>query len=328
MEIKTNRLPIIDTLRGIAALSVCFFHLITNPSGFIYNQSIISISRFGHYGVHIFFIISGIVIPLSMIHMDYTYSKLGRFLLKRVVRIEPPYIAAVILGILYFNLRNHIGATIQVDLSPTLRDILLHLGYLIPFVHGARWINTVFWSLSVEFQYYLFLALLFPLVLRYNNWRYLFYSIIFLLPFSHSTSNFFPYWSTYFLIGISYALFISAKISKAELWCLLFISFVIIYITQGIGDLVVGAITLGIIHLFSNFKSVTGAFFGQISYSLYLIHSLIGIPVINILAHKVSTPIGKFMVLVFGVSVSIMFAFFFFKLIENPSQRFSKKIKA
>jgi peptidoglycan/LPS O-acetylase OafA/YrhL len=336
MERKSLHIPILDTLRGLAAFSVCFYHLILFPVGFINNHTVGYIAHFGSYGVQVFFIISGIVIPLSMINMEYKFRKMKSFLIKRVLRIEPPYIVAVILAVVYFNLRNYIGGTAKVDVSPNVRDVLLHIGYLVPFVSGAKWINIVFWTLSIEFQYYLFLALLFPLVLNFNKWRFAFYLIVFSLPFTNINDEFFPYWSAYFSLGIFYALFITGKIPKAEFGILILLASAVIFFRHGINtthtdyaipDLLIGWSSLLVIHFFANFKSIIGTKLGQISYSLYLTHSIVGIPIINIVTHRVSSIYGKLIVLVAALSASVVFAYYFFKFIEKPSQELSKKVK-
>ena len=68
-------LPIIDVLRGWAALSVCLFHYVCTTTGYIETKLITDLFNFGAKGVQVFFIISGMVIPLSMINLKYSYAR-------------------------------------------------------------------------------------------------------------------------------------------------------------------------------------------------------------------------------------------------------------
>ena len=151
MKKESNQILVINSLRGLAALAVCFYHFVCTTTGFINNETILEIFNFGKKGVQVFFIISGIVIPLSMLKSGYKIKLLGKYLLKRFIRIEPPYLVAVVLGILYLYARNFIPSSTTIDLTPSFRDIMLHIGYLVPFIEDATWINPVFWTLSIEF---------------------------------------------------------------------------------------------------------------------------------------------------------------------------------
>ncbi|WP_461147988.1 acyltransferase family protein [Spirosoma pulveris] len=47
--------------------------------------------EYGKYGVQIFFVVSGFVIPLSLKKSNYDERGYPRFLWKRVLRLHPPY---------------------------------------------------------------------------------------------------------------------------------------------------------------------------------------------------------------------------------------------
>ncbi|MFN6038957.1 MAG: acyltransferase family protein, partial [Bacteroidota bacterium] len=143
-------------LRGVAATLVCFYHFIYTTTDYFTNKILLSMSSYGKYGVQMFFVISGIVIPISMINGKYNYSSIFKFFAKRMLRIEIPFIVSIILAIIYLNLRNFIPTSYKIDLTPSFSDFILHLGYLVPFFDNAKWINPVYWTLGIEFQYYLF----------------------------------------------------------------------------------------------------------------------------------------------------------------------------
>lgn len=319
-------LPIINTLRGVAALSVCLFHFIC--STYITDESLNYIFDFGKKGVQVFFIISGIVIPLSMLSLNYKYTRIGSFLKTRFVRIEPPYLIAVILGIIYLNVRNLVPSSSDIDVSPSIRDIFLHIGYLIPFVYDAKWIVRVFWTLSIEFQYYLFLAISLPLFISKKIvFNILFILILLILPFVNNRFHLFPFWSSYFGLGIVYAFFISNQISKLNYFLYSLLLAIVVIYNQGLLDLSIALTTLLLIHYFKDFNPRIGNWLGKISYSLYLTHALVGLSFINLMSTRVTSNLGKFIIELIAFLITIIFSFYFWKYIEKPSQDWSKKFK-
>ena len=209
MKEKSSHIIVINSLRGIAAMAVVLYHFICKTVDYVQNETVLSIFHYGHKGVQLFFIISGIVIPLSLINSGYTLKKFGTFIKKRFIRIEPPYLVAVAIGIFYLIIRNYIPGTVENDLTPSFIEIILHLGYLIPFFDNVDWVNPVFWTLAVEFQYYLVLALLFPLAISSKiGLRITFYLLIAGATFLPIGMSFFPYWGAYFMVGIIYVLYL------------------------------------------------------------------------------------------------------------------------
>ena len=150
MTQKADQILIINSLRGLAATAVCFYHFVYTTVDFIENETVRSIFYFGHKGVELFFIISGIVIPLSLINSNYSLRNWKNFMLKRFIRIEPPYLVAVAIGFTLLVLRNYVPGTVSADLIPSAKEVVLHLGYLIPFFENTRWINDVFWTLAID----------------------------------------------------------------------------------------------------------------------------------------------------------------------------------
>src|SRR3989344_379820 len=102
---KNRHIPILDSLRAIAALSVCFYHFVCGPIDFITNEGVLDFFSFGKYGVQLFFVISGFVIPWSISSSNYEIKRYFHFLLKRFLRLEPPYIFSIILVVILFSVR-------------------------------------------------------------------------------------------------------------------------------------------------------------------------------------------------------------------------------
>ena len=325
---KVERLNILDSLRGVASVVVVLYHFVTTTINYIENDTVITIFEFGDKGVQLFFIISGIVIPLSMINGSYKYSSFFNFLLKRLARIEPPYILSIIIGIFYLIARNYIPGTVSVDITPTVFDTVLHLGYLVPLVDGAKWINPVYWTLAIEFQYYLFMALTFPLLSSKNiYYRSIFYLLMLVLPFLDLQSSMFPHWTPLFLSGIIYVVYKSEHIVKSEFLIVFVLSLIFVQYHLGTIDMFLALISIILIEKFADFKNRIGMFFGKISYSLYLIHSIVGAGFINLMSHYYRTPLEKFIVISIGFILSVISASIMYLIIEKPSIKFSKNIR-
>jgi peptidoglycan/LPS O-acetylase OafA/YrhL len=164
------RIDVVQSLRGIAALGVAWFHFTNGNGKFLPVGILKSSGSYGWLGVDIFFVISGFVLPYSLFRARYRPSAVnyGRFLWKRVSRLDPPYLASIVLvvglGYLSAILPGYRGLPPMFSWKP----ILLHLGYLNAFFR-APWLNIVYWSLAIEFQYYLLIGLLFPLIRSENR---------------------------------------------------------------------------------------------------------------------------------------------------------------
>ncbi|MDB4273905.1 acyltransferase [Algibacter sp.] len=325
---KNSFIPVIIILRGLAALMVCLNHFVCKTTGYIDNNIVLSIFKFGGLGVNMFFIISGIVLPLSMLNGNYTFSSWRIFLVKRIIRIEPPYMVAVLLATLYMYLRSFLPYSVAVDLIPNIKDVLLHLGYLVPFVEGSRWLNGAFWTLAIEFQYYLLLIVLFPLMAHKQiKFRILFYILILMPAAIFPSPTFFTHWASLFLIGILYILNKKQKIGDLEYILMSLVSLIFVNYFLGFESVIVSVITLVIVHYIPNLKQKQFGFLGKISYSLYLVHGITGSAIINVLSHYFKETYQKPIVIIIGLFFSILCAYLMYIIIEKPSQKLASSIK-
>ena len=200
--IKNEKIDAIDSLRGIAALMVCVFHLSNNPNFLPKGNIVREVGQYGWTGVEIFFIISGFVIPYSMYKAKYELKNIKNFLFRRITRIEPPYLVSILLIIVlaYISTLNpyYRGTGFEIDYI----NLFLHIGYLNIFTEYPFY-SPVYWTLAIEFQYYIIIALAFPLVMR-KSIVYLgivlgvWYGLSFLIP----NGNFIFKYMPYFGLGI------------------------------------------------------------------------------------------------------------------------------
>lgn len=88
--VRRVHLVTIEALRGIAALSVCLFHLCGAVLVKLSTPATAAATSWGVHGVDIFFVISGIVLPYVMLRSRYRWSSAPRFLARRFLRVGPP----------------------------------------------------------------------------------------------------------------------------------------------------------------------------------------------------------------------------------------------
>lgn len=323
----SGRLLTLDCLRGIAAFAVLWFHLTNGNVGFLPQGMLKSSGTYGWLGVEVFFVISGFILPYALQRAGYRPADYFRFVWKRILRLDPPYLACIAI-VIALNFASTLapgfrGPPFQFD----LKQVLLHLGYLNAFF-GHDWVNVVFWTLAIEFQFYLLIALLFPLVshpllmVRVGVCSGL-VAAAFLLP----SGNLVFHYLLLFLFGI-WAFQIKAGLLpgtslQASGWALLSVG---CYLTQGLQPACAGVVT-GLLIVHARLKARPLLFLGQISYSLYLLHVPIGGRVINLGSRFADGPMEKVAVLALAVVASLGAAFLFHRWVELPAQRWSAAVR-
>ena len=154
-------IPEVDGLRFVAIMSVLLFHLLgelQNRSGRVipieprYSGLFWLISN-GNCGVSLFFIVSGFVLALPFARQLLKGARpvsLRKYFMRRVTRLEPPYLLSVLLFlILIAAYSHHVNA-----------DMLRHAAVTALYMHGLVYgtmtpINPISWSLEVEIQFYI-----------------------------------------------------------------------------------------------------------------------------------------------------------------------------
>lgn len=160
-----KRFTFVDALRGVASLSVVLYH--ASEGGHITGLLallptwVAQLMKQGGLGVAVFFVLSGFVIAHSVAASRVTLSFVARFMLRRSIRLDPPYWVAIALAITAAYLSAHfvIGkAQPEFSIAQTAAHIFYLQGIL-----GYPGINTVFWTLCQEVQFYFVYVLLLAL---------------------------------------------------------------------------------------------------------------------------------------------------------------------
>jgi peptidoglycan/LPS O-acetylase OafA/YrhL len=318
-------LPVINSLRGLAATAICFYHFVLSTANYVEEVWVRTFFYYTQYGVPLFFVISGIVLPLAMLNNDYKLKHWFTFMLKRLIRLEPPYLVSLVFATAYliFQGYRHTGV-----LAFSGSNFLLHLGYLIPFVEGQQWINPIYWSLAVEFQFYLLLSIAF-LVLKHPLFsrRFPMYLLLLGASFLSSEKALIFRWLPLFMVGIVYVLRQQKIIPFKEFILVSLASFILIYYCLDFPNLCVAIFTLSIVHYIPNYNPKYSNWLGKISYSLYLIHLIIGQAFVNFLSHSYRLPYQKVLVILLAYLLSLFSAWLLYKYIELPSKQASSKLK-
>jgi len=137
---KGGRLGFLDVLRGIAAISVVFYHLGNHGAvltdGFYWASH--SVINLGGFGVMLFFLVSGFIIPASL----ERHGSVSEFWVSRVFRLGPLFwfvsLAVLAFGLLgWMKVSEHVFSNWPGALVGNVTILARHLGA--PFLIGPAW---------------------------------------------------------------------------------------------------------------------------------------------------------------------------------------------
>jgi len=314
-----GRLAIVEYLRGIAALSVAWFHL-TNS----YSDGWVKASgQLGWLGVDVFFVISGFVIPLSISKTSNNYSlrDFPAFMVRRLVRLEPPYLISIVLALVLWHLSVMAPGFKGQDTNYTFAQLAAHLLYLIPMT-DFDWLQPVYWSLAWEFAFYIAMGLTFAVINPARNptaW----YGIA-ALALLLVVGKFVPARALLFVVGI--CLFrittVAREASPVGDLVLAVLSVSVMAISNS-KIAAVGACTALTIYIFRSRRApgVPGtamAGLGAISYSLYLTHVPIGGRVVNSGRRFGDGQLFELTLSSIALATCVIFAVLFWRFVERP----------
>ncbi len=334
------RLGYVDALRAFAAIAVAVFHfhheLRVLPA--VLPEPLDVVLAHGYLGVNVFFVLSGFVIAWSLREARYSAGFVGRFALRRSLRLDPPYwvtipMAAVVVA-------NRANDPIRV----TAPAILAHVFYL-QGILGFRSFLDVFWTLCIEIQLYLFFCLMGWLAqtlerLTSRSWRRdllgatTLVSLVlpFVIPESQWNKWFVVYWYQ-FALGVWACWSVSER--RAQLWMAIAVAGAL-GLALRLGDAGPAVCVATACALAAAQASPRGAYrgmsvlatLGRRSYSFYLLHALVGVGFLRRWNDHLSASV-TYDVLGLGLAFALAFAAaeLLFRLVERPSMAFSRRIQ-
>lgn len=345
--------PEIDGLRFFAILSVVLYHIFNfmRQNFWLENfdfQAFAKLFAPGALGVHLFFVISGFILgtPFAKQYLVKNGEKvsLKNFYLRRLSRLEPPYILAMtmcLFGALF------IAKNISFDegiISYVFSIFYLHN---IIFPNVAPFLNGPAWSLEIEVQFYILVPLL-SLVFKVgqqNIRRLILISSILLLSFF----NAFVYIKTYslllyfhyFLIGFLLVDF--NLMQKPQKKVNYFYKIIGVLLFFGVWFLQTAAVEFGLMRfvtdvffmisvfgfyystlILRNYRFITHPLItniGGMCYSIYLFHSPIIVaitPIIYKLIHIDSIVVKITLITIILLMIIFFISSIFYLLIERP----------
>ena len=288
----------LETLRGLAALVVAFYHY---PGG-----SILWIPQ-GFMAVYLFFSLSGFVIALNYFNKINNLRSLVSFQKKRFFRLYPVHIFVLIL-ILLIQCLKYVAIELGLPAGQeafgghaggeswyTLRDFVLHVFLLqavLDYGYFLSW-NAAAWTISTEFYTYFLFAILVLISFR-KSYIFITLSISYLIfsneifQFINSIFNFriftaqFEHCILFFLSG-SLMFFIYERIKYRFndyifyiflIPCLYFKEYLPNHILYSIIILLVALLKKNTIsNIILSYKPLV--YLGTISYSFYMIHQVV-----------------------------------------------------
>lgn len=325
---SASRLVELDALRGLAALAVVMYHYTT-----FYGQQIGHVQPMqlgfaaGNYGVHLFFLISGFVIFMTLERTGSVRS----FLVSRFSRLYPGYWAALMVtaAVVY-----SIGLPVQrldghdLALNTTMAQQILGAEHL----DGSYWtlqvelffyIQMMFWMLLLRLRHiHLVIAgwLLMAVVYNYtvqHDWHfsYLVREVLVLryIPFFAMGILFYRLYSqraetrlNLGMIGLCLIAVASARQEVITLVALVCCAIFGLFVTGRLGWL----------------RGRVFAYLGAVSYSLYLLHQAIGIALIHRIEHVgLPSSLAVLMTLAIVLALATVLAYG----VERPATRWIRR---
>ncbi len=364
---STERIIFLSQLRGLAALSVVFAHFLHNfffrqemVAGYLHSPplqgldtpliaeyfTMIPSLSFGEFGVSLFFLISGFVIPLSLEKMGPT-----SFLVARIFRIWPTYVAGFLVSLLSFFIISWVyGHPFPFEFREIIVQAIIVLRDWLWFPN----IDGIVWTLEVEVKFYFLMAFFYyvfgkihvkkiaifmvPLCLTlvacnnftaiiYTNAKPIYY-ILNVITFNISIISF-------MLCGTVFYQFSKKKLNIYEVFLYLIIFLSCFALTWSYGIYVSGrfAIPHYIFALaffslcfifkehFRNFWPLD--FLAAISYPLYVVHAAAGYSTLHLL---INFGANETFALLAALIISFGLATILHYIVEKPSQVMGKKI--
>lgn len=362
MNVKNYKpdFAILDGIRGIAATYVvinhCRGHMLIGGSELakikpVENWSllerfyymILQLTSIGTEFVIVFFVLSGFSIAYSL----RNGQNVREFLLKRFIRLYPPYLISLVWAYVVFIIIQKFVPELNIGDYSVFKDLKIFFGNLIYINNGG--LIPQFWSLKHEVIFYI--MIIFALLKRkiYYIVSLIAYILGLFLPndfISSSIITMFTFkYHIYFVIGVYlYFNYTSLKtyleIKKTKLFYLAIISLFIVCVLANFltkNDNITFLIAaIGSVLMVVNFleKNITNRFIkwaGEMSYTLYITH-FASIYIFYALLVKlgVVSGIGKIQIWwlwPFAFIVSFFFSYIFYFAVERNTKFILDKIR-
>ena len=367
---ESKHLQSLVWLRAFAAFSVVLSHVLRaaevkySVNDEVGNFFLLSYIDIGTFGVYLFFTLSGCTLYLSSEGKINNFKDFGGFYFKRFMRIWPAFAISLLLYIIFieifraFYISDHSFWIASFLDSYTIYNVFQYLSLTFNFTGPNGLFIGPYWSLPVEFQYYLLLP--FALFLMKSN------RLTLVTPLIFGAALYYIYQRSFFIIdrhevfkmgytffgGVLLAvIYKKINIRMPMKIAMPLILVVIIYVVLVRANILVipekvlflsdkenlygflSLVCVGIA-LFAMASPISNGFirivntYGEISYSIYLFHMMfIGISVLLITHFEIyGSNLKTIFILLFSVISSYVFSKYTYIYIEKKSMIFARKI--
>lgn len=338
-----NKIYSLQAMRGAAALAVVLLHAMESSLIFAgsVDQSIVNYFNYGLLGVDFFFVLSGFIIFSSHVNDLDDISSLKKYVVKRLVRIYPPYLPVSIAYILIIIFvpsisenGNDYGLVSSLLLIPTSKEPALGPAWTLVYEMMFYFIFIIWFIDRPKFKY--FMLSWFVAILVFNAYVEIDYdnkSHEFINDSISIIKHFLSKLNIEFMVGILCAYFCGYKYLNYKYLSIFIGLCLIVYFGITISSdhasikhnsvffgiafafLIYGIVALEINNLIKVSKGMV--LLGDASYAIYLIHY----PVVSI----VSRVVGRFFnvhSVAINISICVVFSVLigiaYHKIFEKP----------
>jgi peptidoglycan/LPS O-acetylase OafA/YrhL len=342
MPTTPTRLLLPDAVRGIAASMVAFFHFYMaahiglKDGAQLLPSPLHTVALWGDGGVHIFFLLSGFILAYSLHSIRVTPALAMRFLVRRSLRLDPVYWAAIALAIALTAVKGADVSWFDIPFNMFYAD---NLAANIAPVHSFV---AVGWTLQFEFQFYIIFIGVFACEHRAGTRWFLWLhglllvaALVFVLGGARDVVHglFLEHWPLFALGVMTARVMMAPTFDARALWTAALVVNVAIAAHDrdprpllGVGaGLLLGAAPIA---LMQHPLSASLQFLGKISYSFYLFHPFVGIRFMRmILVHwPTASSMTRAALVVVAFALSTAVSALMWWMLERPAQRLSRMI--
>ncbi len=338
----------LDGLRALSVIAVVWHHAHPGLPAW-------PMSYNGFLGVDVFFALSGFLITTLLLEERAATGgiALGRFYMRRSLRIFPLYYALLALLAIYF-----LATPGSAQSASFMQALPLHLAYLSNWVPVDGFM-AISWSLATEEQFYLLWPPLLVLLGRHALWPLLvFLGVNLAVGFGHGLGTLQALGLSYqalpilqatftpILLGVllAYALRVSAlrdALSRAPVWALPAAVLMLLWLANIGGDvrgwqrLAFSLCTIAVLALVAlqpgsivvralQWRPL--AYIGAVSYGVYLLHK-IALHVVRVLAGRMGGELEPLLLFAAGLALSVALAALSFHFFEQPILRLKSRFQ-
>jgi len=364
----SDRIQFAHTLRGVAALCVVIFHYCVLFWSAPWRQVIAGLTNapvvadgvatpawlaplqtmpgfnLGEFGVALFFLISGFVIPFSFRRQSAT-----GFLVARFFRLVPVYVVGFSVTLLALA----VGSMIFGNPWPLrLDEVLFHYVPGLRDMMGSRPIDGVVWTLEVEIKFYMLCAIMAPLLRTQSRWVFaaplVVAAVTFALIPALDALRPVPILGTqalslsarapqlvFMFIGVAFHYAYAGRLKVAQTAGIaigfLALFFLLIVLSPNAGNPIAAlsygpAIVLfGVAYALPRAFGSNGVttFFADISYPLYLVHEVMGFVIIRT---GIALGVSPALSIPAAILLAILVAWGIHVTLETRAQQFGKRL--